>query len=524
VKVMDTSKKPTVVPREVEKIVSNYTTNAVDAREKLGDTLCAAKWYHTSLNLRTGKSRSCYHPPFHQISDEDLQKPDGLHNTEFKQQQRNMMANGIKVSECSYCWNTEKDGSLSDRHFRSGEEWAIDFYNYKDDLEKLKNVTPTYVEVMFSNTCQLQCSYCSPEYSSTWASNIRRYGPYGTSIPHNIITDDTPTDSKYIDKFWEWFPTMYPQLKVLRLTGGEPTIDKNVLKLLEFLNVMPHRGLDLAVTSSLSVRRFGQYSNGADRVFPIDNVARAVNRAREITGNYGKYHELIRSICMNNSVKSFTQYVSVDTFTSEKLEYARVNTNMNIVNVGIQDINQFNALLYKTKQSDKTVTPIQLSYIITMNVLNVTSIVKTLDVILKQREAQVSYEPDRQLIWFDTPILTAPSWQALNILPRAYQEYVIDAIEFMEANKTKDVNHPVEKLLGFRDFEIERMKSVLAFMKTTPTDMETLHRCYSDFYRFFSEYEQRNKLGKFEKVFPEMSEFWKQCQYYSRQTRRWLKN
>lgn len=159
-----------------------------------------------------------------------------------------------------------------------------------------------------------------------------------------------------------------------------------------------------------------------------------------------------------------------------------------------------------------------------MNVLNVTSIVKTLDVILKQREAQVSYEPDRQLIWFDTPILTAPSWQALNILPRAYQEYVVDAIEFMEANKTKDVNHPVEKLLGFRDFEIERMKSVLAFMKTTPTDIETLHRCYSDFYRFFSEYEQRNKLGKFEKVFPEMSEFWKQCQYYSRQTRRWLKN
>lgn len=281
-------KKPSVISRTD---VSAYTQQAQYAKSLLGDTLCAAKWYQVSLNLKDGLTRSCCHTINHQVTESDLQNLHGLHNTAYKNAIRDKMIAGEKISECSYCWDTEKTGDYSDRHYRSGEPWAIDFYNNVNDLEQLKNVTPTYVEVMFSNVCQLQCSYCSPMYSSKWAQDIKANGSYNTSVPHNAdISNNTIKDNRYIEKFWEWFPQLYPHLQVLRLTGGEPTLDKNVLKLLDFIKHMPHRDLDLAVTSNLSFNEI----------------------------DFADYFNTVKDLCLNNSVKSFTQYVSCDTAFSKK--------------------------------------------------------------------------------------------------------------------------------------------------------------------------------------------------------------
>ncbi len=35
-------------------------------------------------------------------------------------------------------------------------------------------------EVNFNNACNLACSYCSPQYSSTWAQEVEREGGYPT--------------------------------------------------------------------------------------------------------------------------------------------------------------------------------------------------------------------------------------------------------------------------------------------------------------------------------------------------------
>ena len=145
---------------------SDYKSDALKAKERLAKvspSMCLAKWNQTSLHLPTGMTNSCYHPPLHNIDASELAKnPAALHNTAEKIYQRKQMLAGEQPEGCSYCWNMESTGEMSDRHYRSGEPWAM-----QDFADIIKNPiddhwTPRYVEVNFNNACNLQCSYCSP--------------------------------------------------------------------------------------------------------------------------------------------------------------------------------------------------------------------------------------------------------------------------------------------------------------------------------------------------------------------------
>jgi hypothetical protein len=111
---------------------SKFLSDAESIKQKLDSvspSLCLAKWKQVSLHLTTGMNNSCYHPPLHKISIEEIaHTPGALHNTAWKKEQRRRMLAGERPEECQYCWNMEDLGEMSDRHYRSGEPWAaIDF-------------------------------------------------------------------------------------------------------------------------------------------------------------------------------------------------------------------------------------------------------------------------------------------------------------------------------------------------------------------------------------------------------------
>ena len=96
---------------------SDFMASAEWMKSHLGESLCLAKWKQVSLHLPTGLNNSCYHPPLHNIDAQPLVfHPSALHNTEHKKNMRKLMLAGHKPDECSYCWNIEKHGQLSDRH------------------------------------------------------------------------------------------------------------------------------------------------------------------------------------------------------------------------------------------------------------------------------------------------------------------------------------------------------------------------------------------------------------------------
>ena len=450
---------------------------AEQMREKLGPALCLAKWKQVSLHLPTGLNNSCYHPPLHPIDATTLKdNPGALHNTEHKKQQRVIMLKNEKPTECSYCWNIEAHDQLSDRHYRSGEPWAAEAYDtIVNSTGEENDVIPSYVEVNFNHACNLMCSYCSPQFSSSWQTEVDRWGGYPTSYIHNDPSHfsgrNRPIPAReqnpYVDAFWEWWPELYPQLKHFRMTGGEPLMDRNTYKVFDYVLALPNPELHLNVTSNFSVE---------DALFE-------------------KYLGYVKQLC-NTNIEHFMQYVSLDSGKPRHAEYIRHGLNFARMT---DNVSRFlTEIPYRNS----------LTFIITMNNLSVLGLQRQLEWILDLRRA---HSTTYQRVWFDTPLLRQPAWQSLQILPEVYVGVLERVADWMELNlETAD-----KPFHGFKDYEVQRMRRDIDWMRegrTLDPDYVKLQR--ADFYRFFNEHDKRRKTN-FLETFPEMREFWNECKYYA---------
>lgn len=452
---------------------SKFMNSAEIMREKLGPALCLAKWKQVSLHLPTGLNNSCYHPPLHSIDPGILKdNPSALHNTGHKKLQRVMMLKNDKPSECSYCWNIEKHGELSDRHYRSGEPWAADSFDIIKNSTGTEDIVPSYVEVNFNHACNLSCSYCSPQFSSTWQSEVERLGGYPTGTVHNdpshFVGRNRPIPARdhnpYVEAFWAWWPTLYPQLKHFRMTGGEPLMDKNTYRVFDYVLALPNPDLHLNVTSNFSVD----------------------------TGLFEKYIGYVKQLC-NTQIEHFMQYVSLDSGVARHAEYIRHGMNYDRV------------MSYSHHFLAEIPNRNSLTFIITMNNLSLMGLQPLLDRILEMRRA---YSTTYQRVWFDTPLLRQPAWQSLQILPPAYIGILERVADWMELNleTAEDPFH------GFKDYEVQRMRRDIAWMREGTDNVEQKR---ADFYRFFTEHDRRRNTD-FLSTFPEMRSFWQECEAHAK--------
>jgi len=454
---------------------STFQGFAEQMKEQLGPALCLAKWKQVSLHLTTGMNNSCYHPPLHPINPAEVAiDVSALHNTEYKKQQRKLMLAGEKPTECQYCWNMEDQGKLSDRHYRSGEPWAaVDFEQIKNSTGE-ENVIPSYVEVNFNHACNLKCSYCSPQFSSSWADEVARLGAFPTSSPHNspdhFMGQRRPIPAResnpYVDAFWAWWPDLYPHLEHFRMTGGEPLLDKNTYCVFDYVLTNPSPRLHLNVTSNFSVDE----------------------------KSWQKYLTYVKAIC-DGRIEHFMQYVSLDGW-GEQAEYMRNGLDFDLL------WNRVNQFLTEVPNYSS------LTFIITMNNLSVTSLDKLFAGILGLRKV---YSTDYQRVWFDTPVLREPAWQSLQILPESYAE----KLELLWAWMIRQIETEEAPFKGFKDYELHRLDRDIAWMRSA--QLADHSRAKADFYRFFSEHDRRRGTD-FLKTFPDMRSWWEECAYHARQS------
>ncbi|MBC6415685.1 MAG: twitch domain-containing radical SAM protein [Bdellovibrionales bacterium] len=445
----------------------------------VSSSMCLAKWLQVSLHLTNGKTHSCYHPPAHSIDLNEISKnPSALHNTSQKIKERAMMLKGERPQGCSYCWKIEDSKNpYSDRHYRSAEPWARE--KFSDVLEKKleKDVIPSYIEVNFNQSCQFKCSYCSPHLSTTWADEIKEYGPYPTLTPHNDIAVLKEMElwpipinqsNPYRTAFWKWWPDIYPQLKVFRMTGGEPLIDLNTYRVLNYIKSHPNSNLELAITTNLCPPK------------------KMMNR----------FQKELKTILKEKKIFRFMLFPSIDTWTKQA-EYIRFGLN----------IHEFekNVLLLL-----KEIPEILISFIITVNALSPFSLKKLLEKILEWQKIANTLGTWHRRIFFDLPYLRSPAWQAIDVLPQDLTlSYFFDCLNFMNQNKyNKNLSY------GFSDFQINKMTRLIDVTKNSKLSCEQKKINCINFYRFFSEHDKRRKTD-FTETFPELHDFWTNCKKLS---------
>ena len=142
-----------------------------------------------------------------------------------------------------------------------------------------------------------------------------------------------------------------------------------------------------------------------------------------------------------------------------------------------------------------------------MNNLSVLGLQEQLDYILDLRR---HHSTTYQRVWFDTPLLRQPAWQSLQILPPAYADVLERVADWMELN----LETPADPFHGFKDYEVQRMRRDIAWMREGTDNAEQKK---ADFHRFFSEHDRRRNTD-FLSTFPEMKSFWQECEAHARRT------
>lgn len=295
-------------------------------RSEISPTFCLAKFHEASIWVYSGKIASCHYTPFIQVGN----TTETFYNPEEKRQQQKEMLEGNQPIACNSCWNYENLGLNSDRTRKS--------LAFRDHLTANDYFNPNYVfkpkalELAFQNTCNLACSYCSPQFSTSWINDIRVNGVY-----HNIDTDDRRHYQKSIieieqminppniNLFWDWFKSVVNELESIRVTGGEPLMHEEVFTLFELM-IIVNPNIECVIHSNfcqkpLIIDRF------LEKIRPFSNLR--MNISNESSGQVAEfirdgmvYNEWLTNIdkLANSSVKEFSISTTVSAIALQSLD------------------------------------------------------------------------------------------------------------------------------------------------------------------------------------------------------------
>lgn len=459
--------------------------------DEISPSFCLAKWLQVTLHLQNGRTHSCHHPSTHHIPIEEIEiSPDALHNTKFKHGVQKQMIEGGRPDECQYCWNVEDlpGDHMSDRVMKSADSGWAGADRIDDVVESHnagKSINPSYVEVSFSNVCNFKCSYCSPVHSSRWVNEIETHGAYDLgNREYNGLewfkeSQSMPIHHKehnpYVEAFWEWWPDLVKDLKVFRITGGEPLLDKNTFKVMDFLNESPNPEMEFSINSNLCV--------------PNDKI--------------DSYIEKMKLLINSNKIRRHVMYTSVDGH-GKQAEYGR------------------NGLDYVTwiYNVDKILTElptVKMTIMCTTNIFSITSMDKLLKDVYNLKIKHRNKDRDVPLT-IDMSILRWPAHQCAAILPEKYADLLLPALEFMEQHsELREKDEPWEGFFApselFFAYEVEKLKRFIEFLRQPPNKNEgvSVNKSMEEFYLFVNEHDRRRGTN-FLETFPELEEFYRDCE------------
>jgi hypothetical protein len=206
-----------------------------------------------------GTTASCHrvtHDPY-EFKDNKM----NFHNIKPKLEARSKMLKGKWPGKgCEHCKSTEDAGGHSDRMSHLNMQGVTAPKELVNDLNAVK-VTPTQLEIYFSNTCNLKCVYCNSRFSSTIDNENRINGEFIDGIrnqfgKHVLIPgkiEINPNLEEDTDKLFTWLEEHIQELNKVMILGGEPFLQKETERMVKLLERKSNPNLTLVIFSNLTV-------------------------------------------------------------------------------------------------------------------------------------------------------------------------------------------------------------------------------------------------------------------------------
>lgn len=221
---------------------------------------CQLKWNHSTVFLTMGTTASCHrvtHDPY-EFKDNKM----NFHNIKTKLEARIKMLKGEWPGRgCEHCKSTEDAGGHSDRMSHLDMQGVTAPKELEKDTTAV-DVTPTQLEIYFSNTCNLKCIYCNSKFSSTIDNENRIHGqfdygfeddPGGAPVRIHGKIEINPNIKEDTDKLFAWLEGHIHELNKVMILGGEPFLQKETERMVELLERTSNSNLTLVVFSNLTV-------------------------------------------------------------------------------------------------------------------------------------------------------------------------------------------------------------------------------------------------------------------------------
>ena len=217
----------------------------------MSNTFCVLPWLNITVDPN-GDIKPCC------VSTDFIKKPDGTHfnlgtdtiediyNSSDFLSIRQKMLDGEIVSGCSQCYQHERLGGNSQR-ISYNEKW-----NNQKFTSTIANTKIQYFDLRFGNLCNLSCRSCNPRNSSKFAKEIHELRDTEIRKFHGSYT--LSIDDWYETTMFEKnIESQINNVTMLYLTGGEPTVIKKNIEMLEKFVLNGHsRRITLVINSNMT--------------------------------------------------------------------------------------------------------------------------------------------------------------------------------------------------------------------------------------------------------------------------------
>ena len=286
---------------------------------KKSKTFCVAPWFQIRNQNNMNKKVCCLIKPLPGEIDSKSLTPLEYLNSKTVINLKKQLAEGKKPRECGACWKNEKHGNKSLREQLNGiltsgnpekNNW-IDFYfknkkDYNSDMILM-------ADIKIGNTCNHACVMCNPNDSSLI------YNDWMKRKDSIFVKDYLSKDRDYLKKskfngyknkkYKEYIDAILKdnkKLKYLKLLGGEPFLDNDLIKSLENMDNKVKENLKISFVTNGSVdiisvvERIGKFKHiditvSVEGVGKIQEFARAGSVWKNLEKNILK--TIDRNIC-----------------------------------------------------------------------------------------------------------------------------------------------------------------------------------------------------------------------------------